>query len=173
MTRTKWLLVCCLFSVCAFAAGTGLGLALPHVRRHQEGSKLFRDLAAETAPDKAGDPWNGNLAVRLRQKFNSSFRVIRSEPRQQAADAGAGPAFTVVILNRGSAIKVDGQALIAELEAYLKERTSAAGEHAEVRPEGDGGLELRYNRNLTGVIAVHIYADHWGRVAATMHVWEY
>lgn len=123
MRPSKWLLICFTLGLCTLAAGIGIGLALPHVGTHRDGSEFFQRLADETAPDKTGDTRQGVLAARFRKKF--TVQVIRSAPEVNVGSDGFTTNFTAVIMGRGPG-GLDGQALLREIEEYLKELAGAA-----------------------------------------------
>jgi hypothetical protein len=127
----KRLLVYSILTLCVLAAGIGIGAALPHMLDNRptgnNRSEFFQRLAADTAPDPTGNTCRGVLAARLRKKF--TVQVVRSAPEVMIGSDGpyanGDPLnFTVLILNRGMG-HIDSQALLGDLEAYLKELAGA------------------------------------------------
>jgi hypothetical protein len=128
MGRVKRPFLLGLIILISLAAGIGVGLALPHVWQHREGSTLFRQLVDDTGPDNSNPP-QGVLAARLWKKF-SGVQVIRSEPALSGDITGhVRQAFSIIIMTPKLSLtgrKVDGEALLDELEGYLKGIAGAA-----------------------------------------------
>jgi hypothetical protein len=126
MSRSRWLLLGGAIILTSLAAGIGIGLALPHVSQHRENSTLFRQLVDDTGPNK-GDTRQGVLAAQLRNKFR--VQVIRSEPEWSGDITGTfRKAFTIIVMTPKLSLtgtKVDGEALLDELERYLKDVAGA------------------------------------------------
>jgi hypothetical protein len=133
MARSKWLLLWSAKILVPLAAGIGIGLVLPHLWQPKEGSSIFRQLVDDTAPGNKGGPmstYSGVLAARLYVRPpRFPVQVIRSAPDKHSVGAGGLPGqmmtdFSVIIMRRGTPL--DGQALLGELELYLKELAGAA-----------------------------------------------
>jgi hypothetical protein len=133
------------------AAGIAIGRALPHSGKTREGTKFFRQLADETVPEKP-HLFGGVLAARLHHKFGQVVLVLGIAPSITTfAGGNTSTDFCFAVVPKETeGLKVDRQALLREVEDYLKDLAGATGAEGVTLDDivEDGkkvGFDLRHN----------------------------